>query len=445
MQMRLTDHGASKSHPVESGTEQYSMRYLVYAIILIALANVFNAMDRNLLSIVLQPVKEDLLLTDTQMGLLTGFAFSLFYACFAIPVARWGDRGIRRSILSLALTVWSLATAMTGLCQNFIHFLLSRIGLGLGQAGGFSISNALISDYFSIERRSLAMGAFMVGGIFGGLLGMIGGGWITEYYGWRAAFIAAGLPGLGLAVLIRLTMREPSRGHADGIVNAEAPPPMLEAIGRLWRKKSYKHILIGFAISSMTGSGIRLWMPAFLMRHLDLTVAQVGLSIGIASGVGAVIGIIGGGILANYLIRREVRWILWLAIIVFLLNVPSNLVIIFSTYPMLIYTVVFFVSLLGGAVFPSILALLQGVAPANLRALAAALVTFATNALGAGAGPMVVGVLSDLLTPHVGEVRSLQYALLVMTILTLATIPSFYLASKTLSHDLPAAHDSQTP
>ena len=195
-----------------------------YALSVLVVVYTFNFIDRQILSILLEPIKQDLGLSDSALGMLTGFAFALFYATLGIPIARFADRGNRRNLIALALTIWSGMTALSGVAQNFWHLLLARIGVGVGEAGCSPPAHSMIADYFPAENRATALGIYSLGIPFGILFGFIAGGWLNEFFGWRVAFFVVGIPGLLLALLVRYTLREPPRGMAEGRV-AEAEQP----------------------------------------------------------------------------------------------------------------------------------------------------------------------------------------------------------------------------
>jgi len=193
-----------------------------FALALLVVVYTFNFIDRQILSILIEPIKLELGLNDTQMGLLTGFAFALFYATLGIPIARYADRANRRNLIAAALGVWSIMTAVSGLAGNFWHLLIARIGVGVGEAGCSPPAHSIIADYFPAEKRATALGIYSLGIPVGIMFGLFAGGWINEYFGWRIAFFVVGIPGLVLAVIVRFTMREPERGMAEGRVAAAA-------------------------------------------------------------------------------------------------------------------------------------------------------------------------------------------------------------------------------
>ncbi|MAK11339.1 MAG: MFS transporter, partial [Rhizobiales bacterium TMED83] len=225
-----------------STTAQHDEIYRVrhYALAILVVVYTFNFIDRQILSILLQPVKDDLGLSDTAMGMLTGFAFAAFYATLGIPIARFADRSNRRNLVAWALGIWSLMTALSGLAQNFWHLLAARIGVGIGEAGCSPPAHSMIADYYPAEQRATALGIYSLGIPLGIMFGLFAGGWINELFGWRAAFFVVGLPGILLALIVRFSLREPPRGMAEGRSDSADQPSVGETLTYLWAKKSFR-------------------------------------------------------------------------------------------------------------------------------------------------------------------------------------------------------------
>ena len=418
----------------ESATPTVSKAYLRYVIFLLAIVNMFNYIDRTILSVVLQPIKDDLGLSDTQLGLLTGLAFALFYAVCGIPIARWADRGVRRNIISLAIAVWSVMTALTGIAQNFYHLLLARIGIGAGEAGCLPPSHSIISDYFPVEKRSSALAIHATGATLGGMIGLALGGWIATLYGWRAAFLLLGLPGLLLALIVRFTLKEPPRGYSDDISTTDPPAPLSMTLRKLFQKKSYFHLIMASALAVFSLVGINQWLPSFYTRNYGLTTAQTGFFFGFVYGAGGAVGAILGGFLADLLTRRNIRYVAWFACIIYLLAFPFCFGLFFMPNAFLALTLNFVYVMITGASNGPIFAMIQGVAGVHTRAVAIAISMFVCSVVGMGAGPFFVGYLSDLLAGSLGD-HSLKYALVVSSCLTLFPAVHFFLASKHLGQD----------
>ena len=270
-----------------------------YALGILVVVYTFNFIDRQILSILLEPVKTDLGLSDTQMGLLTGFAFAMFYATLGIPIARFADRTNRRNLIAAALAIWSGFTALSGLAQNFWHMLAARIGVGVGEAGCSPPAHSMIADYYPAEQRATALGIYSLGIPFGIMFGLFAGGWINEFFGWRAAFFVVGVPGLLLAILVRYSLAEPPRGMAEGRTDSGEQPSIGETLAYLWQKKSFRHMSFAAALTAFVGYGFVTWAPAFLIRSFGMGTGEIGTWFGLILGVAGGIGIAGGGYLAD--------------------------------------------------------------------------------------------------------------------------------------------------
>jgi MFS family permease len=272
-------------------TEKENTMHLGYATALICGASFFSYLDRAGLSILVEPIKADLELSDAQIGLLTGLAFSLTYALFGIPLARLTDTGNRARLLAACLAVWSIATAMAAAATNFLQLILTRVIVGIGEAGGFPASNSLIGDLYTPEQRTRGMSWMQMSIAAGSWLGLIAVGFVADAFGWRIAFIAMGAPGILLAWVIWLTMKEPERGRfASNDSSAQPPADWVASIRAVFARKTVQHLLFGFAVVSFCGSGTNAWLGAFFMRSHDLDVAGVGLLLGTAGGIGAMAG-----------------------------------------------------------------------------------------------------------------------------------------------------------
>ncbi len=249
--------------------------YLNYVLFMLAVVAFFNYLDRMVLSMLLQPIKDELGFSDAQLGLLTGFAFALFYATFGIPIARLADRKSRVTILSVCMALWSAMTAACGLAQNFVHMLLARMGVGVGEAGCVPTSHSLLSDYVPPEKRALALGIFQTGGALGVMFGFIAAGWIADQWGWRWAFFLVGIPGILVAIIAKMTLKDPPRGNYS-----DAPEPesetFMSAVRALLGRKTFVHIVIAYSVGLFAIYGINGWKPTFYVRVHDMSLTDVG-------------------------------------------------------------------------------------------------------------------------------------------------------------------------
>ena len=304
--------------------------YRRYVLGLLFFVYVFNFIDRQILTTLAQPIKLEFGLSDTQIGLLGGLAFALLYSTLGIPIARRADRSSRVNIIAISLFAWSLFTAATGMARTFTQLVLARVAVGVGEAGCSPPAYSLISDYFAAQRRSTALSIYSMG-IYGGVfLGLLVGGQVAQTYGWRTAFYILGLPGVLLAVVVKLTLREPPRGFSETTpVLVQEPPPVAEVFRTLWAKPAFRHVSFAAALHSFVGYGVGGFHPSFLMRTHGMTVAEVGRSLAVISLVGGLVGTMLGGSLADRLsIRRhDMRYQLWVPGISTLINVPFSLLV----------------------------------------------------------------------------------------------------------------------
>lgn len=306
-----------------------------YALGVLVAVYTFNFIDRQILSILLQPIKVDLDLSDSQLGLLVGVAFALFYATLGIPIARFADRGNRRNLIALALAIWSGMTTLSGLAQNFWHLLVARIGVGVGEAGCSPPAHSMLADYYPVNRRSTALGVYSLGIPVGIMFGFIAGGWMNELFGWRAAFFVVGVPGLILALLVRFTVREPVRGMSDGQAVSGDLPGVAETFAHLWRKRAFRHLAFGAALTAFVGYSVVSWVPAFLIRSHGMQTGEAGSYLGIILGIPGGIGIALGGYLADRFGARDRRWYLWIVTVSLLVALPFSLGVFLAPGPYL--------------------------------------------------------------------------------------------------------------
>ena len=265
-----------------------------YSVGLLTIVYTFNFIDRQLLAILQESIKADLLLSDTQLGLLTGFAFALFYVSAGIPIARWADRGNRRNIVALAVAIWSFMTAISGFVQNYTQLLLARIGVGIGEAGGSPPAHSIISDIFPPESRASALAFYSTGVNIGILFGFLFGGWLNEYFGWRVAFMVVGIPGLIVALFVRYTLREPIRGLADNRTVKDKPEPFLSVLSLLWSRSAFRHIAFGAALNAFAGYSTSSWTASFMIRSHGMTTGELGTWLALIMGAGGAIGVFAG-------------------------------------------------------------------------------------------------------------------------------------------------------
>ena len=414
-----------------------SSSYTWYVLIMLLVVHVFGHLDRMIMNVVVEPVKAEFGLGDDIMGLLTGAAFSIFYALFGIPLALWADRRRRTWLISFSVAVWSAMTVVCGLAWNAMSLILARIGVAIGEAGSNPASHSMIADIFPAARRATPMAILSMGPTLGIMIGFAAGGWLSETYGWQWAFIGVGAPGILVALLFVLTVREPERGQADGrSVETGDPGLGLRAVfATLKVQKSLVFIILGFCFAAFFGFGAIAWLAAFFGRSYGMTEGEAGLRIGFVVGAFGGLGTLAGGLLADRLGRRDVRWRLWVICVAGLIAVPFSFLAYLSFDPV----VTLWLTAIPAAVSvfhagPSF-ALVQGLVDIRIRAMTVAFMLFCVNVIGGGIGPYYVGLMSEWLRPEFGQ-ESLRYALLSLTVPSIISVVLFMLATRTLKDDL---------
>jgi MFS family permease len=410
--------------------------YAIYVAAALCMVGFFNYADRMVLAVLLQPIKSELHFSDAQLGMLTGFAFAVFYATLGVPLARLADRYSRVLILSIAMTVWSTMTVLCGMAQSFSQLLLARIGVGTGEAGSIPTSHSLLGDYFPKERRAFIVGVFQASGSLGMMCGLMIGGMIAERAGWRWALMLIGAPGVLVAILVWLTVREPVRGSLEPeLVAPQIAPRWREAIGTLLRRPTYVQLVIAWSLGVFTVSGIQQWVPSFFIRSHHLSIAQVGHTYGLNVGLGGFLGTIAGAFLASKMVARDRRWELWIPALSFGVCAPLYAIMFLVPSSQVSMGIVFVVAAFASLGQGPGLACIQSVAEPHLRATAISIVLFSASLIGQGGGPFVVGALSDWLALRYGD-QSLRIALIASTPIILWASIHFALASRTLRRDL---------
>lgn len=389
---------------------------------------IFNFIDRQIVNILAEPIARDLGLSDTQIGLMTGLAFALFYTVLGIPIARFADRPTthRPRLIAVALAVWSAMTALCGLAQNFWQLLIARIGVGVGEAGCTPPAHSLISDMVPPGKRASALAFYSLGIPIGTLLGMIIGGTLADLVGWREAFVIVGLPGLALALLVWFALRDPRRADAAAILAAQNQPsalPLGEAVTEVMRSRAFVLLLAAGSAASFLAYGKTTWTTIFFQRTHDLTPGQVGLWFGLLGGLGGILGTWAGGYLADRLGARNRRHVLTAPAIGMAIAVPLAIAAYHApSWPLalaLLLVPTVFNSLYYGPTYSAA----QGLVPLRARAIAAAVLLFFQNLIGLGLGPLFFGMLSDWLQPAYGA-ESVRYVLYGAAVLGL--VPAFF-------------------
>lgn len=383
--------------------------YVVLAVLLAVY--VLNYLDRQLVSILAEPIKASLGLSDTQLGLVTGFMFALFYTAFGVPAAWLADRAKRVNIIAVACGLWSLFTGLCGVAGNFVHLALARIGVGVGEAGGVPPSYAVLSDYFPPQRRGLAMGLFSLGIPLGVFSGGVYGAWATAEFGWRGAFIGLAIPGLLLAVILPFVVREPIRGALDAKQDGPVEQTSLAtSIATFIKSPPLVLVTLGCSFSAVVGYSLQTWSPAFLMRVQGATLGDVGASYSPWISLAIAIGISGSGWLSDKFGGKSLRAYPLVPAVAFAVALPLFLLALsVHDWRTSILALIVPQGLTFMYLAPAV-AVVQNLAPPGQRATASALLLFVLNLLAVGCGPLYVGAISDWAKPAYG-VESLRIAL----------------------------------
>jgi predicted MFS family arabinose efflux permease len=385
-------------------SQEVTDRQRNYTLFMLVLVFTSSHVDRQIMGILGQPIKESLLITDTQLGLLTGIMFAVFYATLGMPMAMWADRNNRRNLISFSVFLWSLMTALCAAATNFMQLLLLRIGVGVGEAGSNPPSHSMIADLYPPEKRSTAMAIFGTGINWGILIGFLVGGWINEWYGWRTAFVVVGLPGILLALLVRYTVKEPPRGYSESLKQEVAAPGFWEVVGFIWRSSVLRHIVAAGALVSFAGYASVIWVPIYLVRIHGMGTGEVGSYLALLIGVGGAIGIYLGGRIADFLsARRGEQWLPWVVALSSLISLPMLYLTFMAPTPMTAIAAYVLPAMLGTLYVAPGFALIQNSTPLEMRSVAAAINLFITNIVGLGLGPFTVGFFSDFFSQSYGE------------------------------------------
>ena len=445
--MTSTTHIPSPSDPARAPDtgEGASLPYGALGLLMIVYA--FNMLDRQIVTILVEPMKADLGLADWQIGMMSGLAFALFYTLLGIPLARIADRGNRVGMISISLLVWSAFTALCGIARNFTELLLARVGVGVGEAGCTPAAHSLITDYVPREKRGWALALYSLGVPLGSLAGLVLGGFLLASLGWRAAFFAAGLPGIGLAVIVWFALEEPRRKRGAPVLS---PPPQIslkEVLATLKGLRSFWLISFGTAMSAFGYYGQAAFFGSLYMRTHEAGLAALAASWGVPPSVmlgltlGLMVGVLGmiGTLIGGWLADRAGR-----AGIAGYVRVPSATLVFAALLfggAALADSIGLSFMLLGGAIlahalnYGSVYAAVQTLVRPSMRAMASAIQLFITNAIGLAFGPLFVGIASDLFAPVLGAEQGLRVAMALVALpLALASL-LFWMSRRTIAAD----------
>lgn len=425
----------------EFGNKKFGCKKLAYKSYMLAmlmLVGVVSIFDRFVFAFLLEPIKHDLDLSDTQLGLMTGIAFSAFYAIAGVPIARWADRGNRVTISAVAVGLVGVMVSLCGVVGNFYQLLLARAGVAVGEAGATPAAHSLISDYFDRTERPRAMGIYSMAYIISMIVGYLGGGWLVGVFGWRTTFMMIGIPGVLVAILVKLTLREPRLKQQElrqRTKTVTKQPSLAEVFVVLWQQRTFRHILLTVCIGYFFSMGTSQWLAVFFMRSYGMESAELGAWLALCFGAGGLLGnYLGGYCATRFASNRErvqMRALAFVKVCFGLLSAMIYLSPSQHTALMFVALSAFVGSLTNGPLFSAV----QSLVSDRMRSVTLALIFLFANLIGFGLGPLVIGVLSDFLNPAFGK-ESLRYTLALSTSMSLWAAFHYWKAAKTIEDDI---------
>ncbi|WP_075790702.1 spinster family MFS transporter [Massilia putida] len=404
-----------------------------YALAVMTLIYACHFLDRMMVSIIIEPVRKEFALNDSQIGLLTGLAYGASFAAAGIPIGLMIDRVNRVRLLAMLVAIWSAMTTLSGMAQSYVQLLLARMGVGASEAGGSPTSLSLISDMFPASRRSTAVGCFFLSNAVGAIMSILIGGYVAAHHGWRAAMLIAGAPGLLLAVVLFVTVREPRRGAMEpGAGSATARPAA--GIGQMLRhigtNATMYHILAGVTLTTAGVATIGAWLPSFVMRFHGFTIKDAGFAVALASGFCGALGSAVGGYLTDKAADGRPRRRMDVSAGVCLAATATAAAGMLAGTGSLAVGLLSLTQMLAFIVFPAAFGAMLGITAPNMRGATSASLQVCTNLAGYGLGPFMVGVFSD----WYGGDQSLRYAMItVMSICFPWAALHFILGARTAS------------
>lgn len=408
--------------------------YKYYMLGLLVVAGVATSFERFIFALVLEPIKHELQLSDSQLGLMTGIAFAGFYAVAGIPIARWADRGNRVNIAALAVGLLGITVSLCGLAGGFIQLLMARAGIAVGEAGIVPPGQSLIADYFDRSERPRAMAIFTSFFSISMIVGYLLGGQLVEAYGWRMTFIIMGLPSLFIALIVKLTLREPRLKHSMRMTN-EAPS-LLDTLRFIFIQPSLRQLFMAFCVAYFFSAGTSQWLATFYIRTHGMTSSEVGTWLALTFGLFSIVGVISGGyFVSRYLAcqeRSQMRLLAVSAVLAYGVLTAAAYLVTDKTSSLLCLSVSAFIGgLANGPFFASI----QSLVTEQMRSTGLAVIFLFSNLIGFGLAPLLLGALSDLLNPSMGQ-DSLRYALVLFCPGSLWVAFHYWKASNTIEDDI---------
>lgn len=436
MDLREGEGGQTEANgDAPSEHDSGSKPYRFYVLILLAITYTLNTADRSILNIVLPPIKAEFALADWQLGVLAGPLFAIIYAICSIPFASLSDRTNRKRLIAVTMMVFSTATAACGMAASYLHLMVARFVTGAAESATVPAATSMIADLYGSGRRVWAIAIFSAGGSVGATVAGLVGGLVAHHYGWRYAFLAMGLPGLALGMLLLLSVKEPARVISDQASVTRPPLPVSVVIGRVFSQPSFRWLCIGNLLLFFHNSGAKSFESLFLVKAHGLNLAQIG-SVGTALGMIGLLVTLGVGRLSDALSARNVRWLMYVPLIVALAGVATALVMLLASNRWVALVVGGSGALFVLAYAAPLYAAVQALVPGSMRARAMAFLLLLTNLIGVGLGPPLTGALSDLLSTQLGSIDGLRWALIVILAPNFVAAFAFWRASRTLSADI---------
>jgi MFS family permease len=412
--------------PAATTIEQdgYSPAYRVYVLVALCVVGFMHSVDKVVISMFMEPIKKEFLLTDTQLGLMSGLAFALMGGLVAIPLARLADRGNRKLIIGGSFAAWTIMTAVSGMATNYLQLLGARIGVGVGEAGCVPATHSMLGDYYPRALRARALAAHTAGTYLGFLGGMLGGGILVQTVGWRSGFMILGVAGLVMSVVFQLTIREPKR--VDALKRGPINKGMFKELGDLW---AFGGLVLAFAFVGLAGATMT-WLPSYFERAFALSPLHIGLGLGLCLGLASAVGAMVGGQLCVRNFPKSRSWGVRYSACISWGLLPFFIGSFFAPSPLLAFGLLFLTFLMAGTLAGPVFGTVQDLVMPQARATAIAIVGVASVIIGSGMGPLLVGVLSDALQVKGGGVDGLRQGLTCVALINLLTGLFFWLVAR---------------
>lgn len=408
-----------------------------WALFVLAAISTCGFIDRVIMNVLVHPIKAEFELTDTEVGLVGGFAFALLNVLLGIWVARSAERRRRVTLIGVGTFLWSVATALCAAASSFWSLALARVGVGVGEAVGLPSSQSVISDYFPKEKRTTAISVLVLAPPIGAFVGLTGGGLVAQEWGWRAAFLIAAAPGFLLSALVLLTVAEPKRGQHDALgADGDRVPPLGAVLARMWGRHSFRHLLIGSTVASIAGFGVNLFLTTYFVRRFGYTLAEAGLTTGLIASLPAVLGVVGSGWLCDRMARRDARAYADIPALCLLITTPVYILAVTSGAPAMTVMLLAVATLFQYNYLGPSQGMFQNLMHPRMRASSYAVVNICYSLVGAGLGPVLVGGLSDHFAAGAGPAAGLTMALSLTALLYLWAAAHFVIARRSIRGDL---------